>query len=79
VADVPGDQRLAAWQMSTPAIKTELHRLLVELRPRKGWRKNVTLAELVAYAVDELSGGSADVRELRALELALVIHRHERR
>jgi hypothetical protein len=77
VAPEPGPYQ--ALYMSTNAIKTELVTLLRHLRPAKGWQKRVTVNDLAAFAVHEFPDGTTDRLERRALELAWVIHGHERR
>jgi hypothetical protein len=59
--------------MSTHAIKTELDRLLRELRPDVKWRKRTTARELSDFALDYLPADSADPRSLRARELATAV------
>jgi len=65
--------------MSTPMIKGELQALLVELAPEKKWPKRTPLRDLCDFAVASFSASSEDARQLRALELAHVIRRNERR
>src|SRR4051794_16626179 len=61
-----------AYYMSTPMIKTQLEKLLRELRPRERWQKRVTAKELASYALDNLDRTSADPRVWRAVDLARV-------
>ena len=60
-------------EMSTHAIKTELHALLVELRPDQKWHKRTRALDLVEFALDDLPVESDDARVQRARELAHVV------
>lgn len=68
-----------AGHLSTPMIKGELFNVLRELRPAKRWPKKPGLRDLIAYTLREFQDGGADPRVNRALELARVIDRAERR
>jgi hypothetical protein len=73
-----GPNELAASSLSTHAQKTELRRLLGEIRPLKSWSKRATLAAMAAWAVDEIDADTADPRERRAFEIAQAVIRHQR-
>lgn len=73
------DEERPAWLMSTPMIKGELRALLDELAPEKTWHKGSKLKDLIEFTVGRFAPDSNDARERRALELAQVLHRTERR
>jgi hypothetical protein len=62
-----------AFSMSTPMIKTQLEKLVRELRPHERWHKRVTTKELADYALDNHDAASRDPRVWRALDLARVV------
>jgi len=69
---------IKADHMSTHAIKTELHGLLLELAPEKTWRKRSGVVEMSDFAVHRFDPESSDPKVQRALELARVMYLNER-
>jgi len=64
--------------MSTHAVKTELHSLLLELFPDVVWYKRSGVLEMSEFAVRNLDAGAANPKVQRALELARVMYETQR-
>jgi hypothetical protein len=72
------ESEIRAEYMSTHAIKTELLGLLAEIAPEKKWHTRAGVVEISSWAVRNLDTESSDPREQRAIDLARVMHEHER-
>lgn len=65
--------------MSTPMMKGELRSLLAEIAPDKRWPKSAKLQDMVDFTVRSIDSARQSAKERRALDLALVHYRSERR
>ncbi len=66
------------WFFSTPMIKTELVHTLKMLAPEKKWTKSHRLKDYVEFTVNRFDPATTDPQELRALQLAHVLHDAQR-